>query len=490
MYLFKFLLSILILFTLTLSTARVFSLPVNYFPSVDECDYPIKYLSLHDAVLLALRNNPEIRSAELQRIVDKFSLEVARNQFFPQYALDASATYSNGTKPFYDANPRVNLLSPIGTNIELGLDDQVNDNQRQTVGKVEVTQPLLRGFGPGVTLARYRNAKDDALISRINFKNVLMSTINNVINAYYKLTQDYNTLEIDQLSLNDAIKLLKMTQQRIKAGKLAQTEIVQQQAQIATQKLALTRDQNLLTQDYRDLLIKLGLDPRSNLAIDKKIIVRVVPLPTVAQAICIALANNTDYQKSLITLRQMERDVVLAKNDQLWKLDVTGRATQTIQNKQRFANVELNQIDNIGNDLPRNDRTLILNLSIPIHDLARKQKLIKARIALNQFRIALETQHKQLIAAVMNGRQNLETQIQQINLAKQAVTYSQQSLYIAQKKFQYGRTTMFEVTSLQKNLILQRLALISQQIAYLTAVAEFEKLLGISLEKWGIVLHC
>lgn len=486
MYVFNFSLRLLVVSLVCSFTSNVLALN----PTFDACNCQPKFLSLRDAICLAVRNNPEIRSASLQRVVDRFALEVARNQFFPQPVLEASATYSNGTKPFYDANPHVNLLSPLGTNIEVGLDDQVNNDHRQTVGKVAVTQPLLRGFGPSVTLARFRNAKDAELINRLNFKSVLMTTINSVIQAYYRLTQDYNALEIDKVSLREAVKLLEMTQERIKAGKVAPTEIVQQQAQIANLQLAVTRDQNILSQDYRDLLIRLGLDPCSNLEIDKRIVIQIVRLPSVSQAICTALHNNPDYQKSLITLRQLERDLVLARNDQLWKLDVTGRATQTIQNKERFANVNLADIDNIGNDLPHNDRTVIFNLSIPIHDLERKQRLVKAQIAIKQFNITLETQRRQLISAVMNNLQNLETQTQQINLAKQAVNLSQQSLHIAQKKFQYGRTTMFELTSLQRNLILQQLTLVNQQIAYLNALAEFEKLLGISLEKWGIIFRC
>ena len=126
-----------------------------------------KLLTLADTLALALRNNSQIRSAELQRIVDKFSLEVARNQFLPQYSFDTSATYSNGTKPFYTTNPKVSFQTFYGTTLGVGLEDQVNAG-RETAAVVEIIQPLLRGFGPQVTQASYKNALDQEIINRLD----------------------------------------------------------------------------------------------------------------------------------------------------------------------------------------------------------------------------------------------------------------------------------------------------------------------------------
>ena len=325
---------------------------------------------------------------------------------------------------------------------------------------------------------------------RLDFKETIISTITSLIQSYYKLVQDYNNLEIDELSLKEAFKLLQTTQARIKAGKLAATEIVQQQAQITNQQLALSNDRNTICQDYRDLLIRLGLDPRSNLEIDRKIQTKKLQLPTTAEAIQIALANNPEYQKYLVRLNLLERALLVAKNEQQWKLNLIGRAQQKLIRRKDFTPVNIDQIDTIGNELPGNNRSLILNLNIPIHDVNRRQNLVRAKIALQQYRIALQTQRQKMIAAVMNAVQNLQTQNLQLKIAKDAVQYSDQSLYIAHKKFEYGRTTIFEVTTLQRNLTLQQLAFISAQIAYLNSEADFEKLLGISLDKWSIKLAC
>ncbi|MBA2655347.1 MAG: TolC family protein [Gammaproteobacteria bacterium] len=472
---------------LFLISGSLFAIPRDIPHRNDPCFVP-KYLSLQDAIALALRNNPQIRSAELQRTVDRFTLEVARNQFLPQYSFDASATYSNGTKPYYSTNPKTTWETPYGTMIGLGLADQVNRG-RETAAFVEVTQPLLRGGGPRVVQAAYLSTFQQELINRLNLQDTIMATVTHVVQEYYKLVQDYNHLQIAQSTLVEALKTLHATNLRIKAGKLAGTEIIQQETQIATLRMSLIRENNLFSQDYRSLLILLGLDPRSDLKIDTHIKIRPNPLPSPSEAIEIALCNNIEYQRSLLKLKQLELALLVAKNEQQWKLDLVGRAQQELIRNKDFATINIDKLDAIGNDKPGGDRTLVVNLNIPIHDVTRKQTIVRARIALRQFNIELETQRRQLIAAVMNSLQNLQTQLTQIQLASDAMNYSQKSVEIAQKKFMYGRSTMFEVTSLQRTYMLQQLALVSEKISYVDNEVLFQSLLGITLEKWCIKFH-
>src|SRR5581483_1619101 len=51
-----------------------------------------KLLTLEDAIVLALRNNPLVRSARLQRISDQFALELANYAYEPQFKFTANAT--------------------------------------------------------------------------------------------------------------------------------------------------------------------------------------------------------------------------------------------------------------------------------------------------------------------------------------------------------------------------------------------------------------
>jgi outer membrane protein len=447
-----------------------------------------KRISLEEAICLALRNNPEIRSSGLQRVVDRFALEVARNQFLPQYSFHTSAVYSNGNKPYYTSNPEATFETIYGTKIGLGLQDQVNAG-RETAAFFEVTQPLLQGAGATFGRAKYLNAYHNETISRLNYKAAIMNVINEVIKAYYKVVQDYNNNDIGEISTNEALKTLHAAQLQIKAGKMAATEITQQQAQIANLKMTLLQDKNALQQDYRYLLLLLGLDPQSELRLDKHIPSYPVVLPSQQEAINLALANNIQYQIQLNKQKQLELASDVAKNQQKWKLDLTGKMQQRIIRNGNFAPTPIDQIDVIGNGLPNNEKSLTVNLTIPINDIGRKQQLSNARIALKQLQIELEAMRQKIIADVLNNLQDLKMSLQQIRLSKEAVNYTRQSLIVSQKKLLYGRSSMFELTTLQKNLVLQQFELINQQIAFLNNQASFEQLLGITLKKWRIQIR-
>jgi outer membrane protein len=430
-----------------------------------------KVLSLKDAIYLSVRTNPAVKSAYLQRISDKFALEVARNEFEPQYKLDGTVRFQQGSAPDYHLLPGVRLKTPMGTQINIDVDRQIGGNQA-ALGTFSLTQPLLRGFGSAITLTNLHNAKDNELVNQLNLKSQVISTITQVIQAYHTLIQDYKSLAVDQQALSDSLKTLDSTQRKIKVGKVAETEITQQQAQVANQQFAVTNDKNTILRDYQNLLILLGLDPASKLQIEKELSSRDLFIPEKNACIKMALTNNINYQTQLIALRQLERDIDVQRNQQLPDLTLNASATEDLS------------------DATGGNRQVSLNLSVPIDDKFRQQGLLNSLVGYKKFRVSLENTKRQLETDVINAIRSLEAQRIQIKLAEDSVKYSEQSLQIAQKKFEYGRTTIFEITSLRSTLTSSQINLINQRISYLNTFAQFEQTLGISLERWELRICC
>ena len=440
------------------------------FFSAEKEQSPTKQMKLQDAILLALRNNPQIQSARLQRVVDKFSLEVARNEFLPQYGLSGIATYSQGSRPDYKASPELSLKTAIGTQIAVSGQPALNTDEEHRLA-LTVTQPLLRGFGPKVNLAGYRNSLDNEEVNKLTLRDRFQSTVTEVITGYYQVVQDYNRLDVDNASLKESEQTLHATKMQIKAGKRPETDISQQAAQVAQQRFAITQDLNTIDQDTQKLLIILGLDPHSNISIDKKIDLSLQTLPSKEESVRVALCNNINYRKGLITLKTKYRDLDVAKNNQLWDLSVTATNAQNL----------LSKYEDI-----HSDRRVVFNLDIPIGDKSRQQTLVNAKTSLDQFKIDQHNTERQLVSDVITALRNLSAQREQIKLAEKSVEYSEQSMRIAQKKFQYGRSSMFEVTSLQRQVTSQLQTLINQKITYLNTMAQFEQTLGTSLKRWGV----
>lgn len=444
-----------------------------------------KILTLNDAVLLAIRNNPDIRSKRLQRVIDKYALDVARWNFHPQYKLTGTATYKYKARPTYTSNPEISLNTPAGTTLTTTLENQLYTDTAKPTINLKATQPLLRGFGTTIATATLNDALDQEIINQWALKTTLMDTIVSVVKAYHLLVKDYSNLITQKQALARSENDLKNAELKVKHGKLAPKELVQQKSQAASQKVAVITAQNTIDTDLQALLTLLGLNPKANISINKSISIRNLKVPNQEKSIKLALANNVDYQSSIISLKKTKRALLVAKDNQRWKLDLSvegkvfGKASPIqVQTGEAPPYTQTDQYP-----------TVTLDLDIPVHDLSLKKTLEDATIGLQQAKIDLAEKKRQLVSDVIKAIQDIISQQQQIKEAKQAVYFAQDSLDTAQIKLNYGKTTVFEVTQLQDTLTTDQLNLTTEQIGYLDTLADFEKTLGVTLDKWGITVN-
>ncbi|MFI4962528.1 MAG: hypothetical protein ACHP6H_01580, partial [Legionellales bacterium] len=111
-------------------------------------------MSLDEAILLSLRFSPVVKAAEIQRVVDKFNLSVARNQFEFQYALTGLANQTNtvaGGNPLnidgnYNTSATVTKETAYGTQYNLTMTNPV------TVTRSPGFQPQTLYYNPALTL--------------------------------------------------------------------------------------------------------------------------------------------------------------------------------------------------------------------------------------------------------------------------------------------------------------------------------------------------
>ncbi|MCB1828013.1 MAG: TolC family protein, partial [Coxiellaceae bacterium] len=418
------------------------------------------------------------RSAKLQRVIDKYSLEVARNEFEPQFSFNANGEIVEGRGAGANMTPGVKYKTKYGTQFDLGLVGNYYDGQGDSGAQIRVRQPLLRGFGADIVTANYCNAIDQEKINKLNLKEKMQATVTSVIQSYYQLVEDYNKLEVDEQALKDSLETLKSTQLKIEAGKVAPKEITQQEAQVSDQRFTLIRDNNKIDSDYQNFLLLLGVSPDSKFTIVREIPEHQIKVPNMQQSISTALNENVNFFTKTMGLRGQERAVAVAENEQKWRLDIVGKVNQSL--------VQDSTLSTISGTNFLNDHRVSLELEIPINDKPRKQKLINANINLKKFKIALDNEKKKLETEVVNAVRDLEAQQQQIKAAERSVLFAEDSLKTAQRKFEFGRTSMFEVTSLRRRLTQSKTTLIQQRITYLNTLAKFQQTLGVTLKQWHL----
>ncbi|MBI5447449.1 MAG: TolC family protein [Gammaproteobacteria bacterium] len=449
---------------------------------------PAKRLSMREAVLLALRYNPSIQSQELQRVVDKFALRVAENNFELQYALTASGQYGRSITnniSIYSSGTQVTQTTTLNNSLGTQFSAQVN-NLTSTQGinttnvTLSVTQPLMQGFGEEVTLAGIRNARDSEFLSRLNLKNTTAQAITIIISDYRQVVAAVNQLKIQRLTLENDSKTYRQLELQIKSGQRAPAEAVQSKAAIAQDNLSIKQSENLLAQAKQTLLNDIGLNPCTPIDVMSDIDTQNLKVPLLEEAMQVGLANNFAYQASLIQQGQNRRNLVVAKDQERTSLNLT--LSNTLGDGQGLNMSNLNG----SNDSQQNVQ---VEVSVPIRNFAKKQAVLQAKVAIEQQEVAIAQSRRNLETQVINAITNLKLLKQQVELAKQARDLAKRNLEISKIKLSYGRVTMFEVSNLQNSLTSSELAVVSNQINYLNALSQLQFLIGTTLNTWDIQLR-
>jgi len=95
--------------------------------------------------------------------------------------------------------------------------------------------------------------------------------VTQVITNYRQVVQDHNNLKAQEKAQAREQETARQYQLRVKAGKMAPSELLQEQATLANTRLETVRQKNAVEQDYQTLLDTLGLSPTSQLKLDTHI---------------------------------------------------------------------------------------------------------------------------------------------------------------------------------------------------------------------------
>ncbi len=446
-----------------------------------------KNLSLQEAILLALRNNPNVISAELQRVLDKFSLEVAHNAFIPQFNVEGSTYFTDNERPSYSIGPSISWHTPIGTDLRATYNNAFAGSNGETT--ITLTQPLLKDSGWVYNTIALHDALDNEAIARLAFKAAVTSAVVTVINNYRLLVQDYNQLGIQQRNLHNAKETVAQYKLRYQSGQESKSDLLQQEANYATKELAITQQHDQIYYDYLQLLRALGLSSQSKISIDKDINFKLVQLPPLLRLIDKALANNIEYQSAITRLQTTKRAVIAAKNQARWQLDVT--ASTSIGLFTGSHTIPQNTSGGLAGNVqaPGTGPSIGFTLNFPLSNIQAKQSVVQAKIGLVQAQLSLQQQKDLLISALTHQYSAIANQQQQIKLAQYAVQLQEKTVSDAKIKLKYGKTTVFEVNQLQNNLLSEKINLVGTKIAYLNAITRLDQSLGNTLNKWGIKLR-
>ena len=126
-----------------------------------------------------------------------------------------------------------------------------------------VSQPLLQGFGLAINNRTIRVAKNNVHAADLVFKQQVTVTLQNVVQAYWLLVSANEDVEVKRKALALSQKLYEDNKKQVEIGTLAPIEIVRAEAEVASGQQALVTSQTAVLQ--QETIIKNALS-RNGLA--------------------------------------------------------------------------------------------------------------------------------------------------------------------------------------------------------------------------------
>lgn len=441
-------------------------------------------LGLEEAVALGLRQNRTIRSAYLQRVVERFDLFVAQRAFVPVGDVSAEVvrrrSASGETLSEWAVTPSGAWRTPLGATAAFVWDRREplrggTGGARSTLS-LQLRQPLLRGAGVDVNMAPVRIARLQEEINRLRLKATVMDTVTGIVLAYRGLIQAQEQVRLAELSLDRTKALLETNRALIEAGRMAAADIVQTESGVANQEVAVLEARRQQTSAQVALLRLLALDPRTNVKASDDIAVQRVEVD-MDVATELALAARVDVLAQRKAIEQMRHAATVARNNRLWDLSIVGSATRQDGDW------------GPGALTGRTDHTIGLSLGIPIGDYSARQADLAAATGLKTAELYYEDLTDGVAAQIRDAVQTTESTWRQLEAARRARDLAEQALDLQQEKLRVGRASNFEVLSFQADLRAADSQELSARIAYLNALTALDQQIGSTLETWRISLQ-
>ena len=450
-----------------------------------------KRLSLREAILLALRYNPVIKNAEIDRVTQKFNLLLAFHEFEWRYTLTGDASYTrlkSGVNFKQDVHNYELAVGgsrkfSLGTKTKVTANNNFNDDGYNPKLILELDQPLLQGAGKFLTQNNLNNALDDEQTNKLNLRGSITGAIRKVISDYRVLIQKNNSVKIARSALRDARKTYHDNEEQIKQGRLPKTINYQHETQLESLKLSLAQVTNDQKRSQQILLEDLGMDPDMKIVVPNNVHLKKLEVPNLNKTIASALTQNIPYQKALITLEKSERALFVAKDKLKPKLDLQARATIG-------GGVTGGLNSGLKNffDLENQSQTIQLTLDVPVDRLPINAEIASQDVQIEKDKINIAQERRRLVTEIKNQVTDIKSQIKQIKIARQFVKVAGKNYKLEKLKQLVGRSTSLDVTNSQDALIREEFELTSSKISYLEAMSNLRVLLNTTLSKWHIRL--
>lgn len=369
------------------------------------------------------------------------------------------------------------------------------DPQYRTFLFLDLTQPLLRDFGPSVNTADLRLADNRLQQARYGYLDQAQRLAEQIELAYLDLSR---TLEILQLRIEArelARELLEANRDKFEAGIVPITEVQEAETAVAgrDEQVVFARQQaEAASHRIKELLIISGGDPLASGHLATEPLHCVTEdWPAVEEALAVALGERPDFQRRKLAILERNIRLQFFANQKLPRLDLLATlGINGLSGEARSASGA-----NSGDYLRSLDRMSSADgyewfagarLSYPLGNRAAEARYRRADIEKRQALYGLKDLENTMEVEIRNALTAVARSNERVQVAERFQHLADTTLSQEMERMREGLSDTFRILDFQDNVIEARIRKTNAQVDFHQGLAGLYRAMGINLERRGI----
>ena len=397
---------------MTLLIATVLSVQAQKVWTLDQCiDY-------------ALEHNLDIRKSQLAQQQAEYQYKASKSAWLPTLNANAGEYFGFGQSPSY-------------TGV------YVSDNSSSSSFGANLSLPLFQG------LNLYNTTKANALnlqASEMDQKAAQLNLKLNVMGFYMQVLYGKEQVEIARRQVELSAEQLEKTQQLFENGRVAEADVYESQAQLASDQAVLTQAETDLALSLLTLTQVLEIENAEGFEISEPeayFANQEQELGTSQSTIATALLNQPAMDAARLRLQKSHYDLKAAKSAWYPSLDFYAGYSNGLYHY--FGNNYPNTP--VDEQLKRNSRTQLgVSLSIPIFNGMRTKYRVKmTELSIDDQQLNLENTEKSLRKVIEQAYGNAKAAKQKMEAMENSLEALRVAYEYANAGFEMGKKTLLEL---------------------------------------------
>lgn len=366
---------------------------------------------------------------------------------------------------------------------------------------LNVTQPLLRGFGRHLNERYIRIGAAEEQISSLLFRQQLIEVVYGTVRLYTDLVALTEDVKVKEESLAFAQKLLSDTQAQVDEGVIAPLELSRARAQVSGTRQDLINSRGLLEEQeaiLKNVITRRGIED-ADIRNARIIPTETLPepsraeLPGLGQLLEAAFLARPDLAQAGLQTKITEISIEGSKSNLKPELDLVGTAQNNGLAGQPvipgsnpvFSGGYGTVLDQIATR--KNPTYAIgLNLTLPLRNRVAQADEIHDELQLRQVQIRERQLKNQVQVEVQDAVIAMRRAQASYEAAAETRALQEQSLAFEQTRYAEGVSTAFFVVQYESYVAQARSAEVAAKSAYIKARAALERATGSILDTYGV----